>query len=64
MRTRLTLTPYETADLSVVWRCSFGAAPTGGGGALATMGTSGGGVAAAYDAGDVPQQYLPDTCRQ
>ena len=23
-----------------------------------------GGVAAAYEAGDVPQQYLPDTCRQ
>ena len=57
----LTLTPYESVDLSVVWRCGLALAPTG----LATMGTSGGGVAAAYvapSAGMLPK-YLPSACR-
>ena len=55
----LTLTPYETADLSIVWRC--GAAPAPGG--LSGIGTAGGGTAAAYIAPTVPAQYLPSTCR-
>jgi type IV pilus assembly protein PilA len=55
----LTLTPYETADLSVAWRCGSAAAPAG----LSEIGTAGGGLAAAYIAPTVPAQYLPASCR-
>jgi len=55
----LTMTPYETADRSVVWRCGSSAAPAG----LSEMGTSGGGNTAAYIAPTVPPQYLPGNCR-
>ncbi len=55
----LTMTPYETAGLGVVWRC--GAAPVPGGSQL--MGTSGGGNMAAYVAPTVPLRYLPSSCR-
>ena len=55
----VTLTPYETPDLSVVWRC--GAAPPPG--ALNEMGTAGGGLTAAYIAPTVAVQYLPSSCR-
>jgi len=55
-----TLTPYETADLSVVWRCGNALPPPG----LQPMGTSGGGTAATYIAPSVPNQYLPASCRQ
>jgi len=54
----LTLTPYESADLSVVWRC--GSAPAPGGAAL--LGTSAG-AATAYVAPGLPPQYLPAACR-
>jgi type IV pilus assembly protein PilA len=57
----LTLTPYETNDSSVVWRC--GTAPIPGGGTLSTMGTASGGNAAIYIAPTVPDQYLPASCR-
>ncbi len=59
----LTLTPYETPDLSVVWRCALADAPQGAGGDLELLGTAGGGQAATYDAGDVENQYLPSACR-
>ena len=55
----LTLTPYETNDLSVVWRCGSAAPPAG----LSEMGTAGGGNAAVYVAPTVPPQYLPAGCR-
>jgi type IV pilus assembly protein PilA len=55
----LTLTPYETADLGVVWRCGNATAPAGS----QLMGTAGGGVATVYIAPTVPNQFLPDTCR-
>ena len=55
----LTLTPYETPDLSVVWRCGSAAAPVG----LSTMGTGAGGNTAAYIAPTVSPQYLPAGCR-
>jgi type IV pilus assembly protein PilA len=59
----LGLTPYETPDLSVVWRC--GAAPAPNGAAL--MGTAGKGVVAAYNGGTLAaanlQKYLPSACR-
>ncbi len=54
-----TLTPYETNDLGVVWRCGSAPAPVG----LNLMGTSGGGNTAVYVAPTVPPQYLPATCR-
>jgi type IV pilus assembly protein PilA len=57
----LTLTPYESPDLSVVWRCGFAVAPAG----TALMGTAGAGVTAAYvppSAGMLPK-YLPSACR-
>ena len=55
----LSLTPYESADLSVVWRCGNAPPPTG----LSTMGTAGGGVASAYQAATIDNRYLPSTCR-
>ena len=54
----LTLTPYESPDLSVVWRC--GNAPVPGGSAL--MGTAAA-AATAYVAPTVANQYLPSACR-
>jgi type IV pilus assembly protein PilA len=59
----LGLTPYETPDLSVAWRC--GAAPVPNGTNL--MGTKGAGVTAAYNGGTLAaaalQKYLPSACR-
>jgi len=54
----LTLTPYESTDLSVAWRCGNAPAPAG----TAPMGTAGG-AATAYVAPTVPSQYLPSACR-
>jgi len=54
----LTLTPYESVDLSVVWRCGNAPAPAG----AALLGTSGG-AATAYVAPTVLNQYLPSACR-
>ena len=60
----LTLTPYETGDGGVVWRCAGQTAPEDpGGGSLSTMGTSGSGNASSYDAGDLDPRYLPASCR-
>lgn len=56
----VTLTPYESPDLSVVWRCGNSPAPAG----TALLGTSGGGVTAAYVAPTVINKYLPAACRQ
>ncbi len=55
----VTMTPYEAPDLSVVWRCGNAQVPAG----LSTMGTAGGGNAAAYIAPTVANQYLPAPCR-
>jgi type IV pilus assembly protein PilA len=55
----VTLTPYETANLGVTWRCGLANAPTG----LNPIGTSSGGRAAVYIAPTVPLQYLPAACR-
>lgn len=54
-----TLTPYETANGGSVWRCGTAPAPAG----LNPMGTSGGGVTAAYVAPTVPDPFLPSSCR-
>jgi type IV pilus assembly protein PilA len=55
----LTLTPYETADSSVVWRCGTAPAPVG----LSEIGTAAGANAAVYIAPTIPPQYLPSGCR-
>lgn len=62
--TILRLTPYETGEGAIVWRC--GAAPTptnSGGSALGTMGTSGGGNASSYAASTIDEDFLPQNCR-
>ena len=51
----LGLSPYETGDLSVVWRCGLAAAP----GSLSTIGNGAGAVANTT----VESQYLPASCR-
>ncbi len=55
----LTLTPYETANQGVVWRCGSAPAPAG----LNPMGSSGGGNTATYIPPTVPEQFLPRTCK-
>src|SRR5690606_7471728 len=55
----LTLTPYETANLTVVWRCGNAAQPAN----TQEMGTAGNGNAATYIAPTVPNNYLPASCR-
>ena len=57
----LSLTPYESVDLSVVWRCGAAPAPAG----TALLGTSGGGNTAAYIApsANMLPKYLPSACR-
>jgi type IV pilus assembly protein PilA len=58
----LGITPYETGDLSVAWRCGTAAQPAN----TALMGTAGMGQAAEYAAGDLATnfpQYLPAACR-
>ena len=55
----LTLTPYESADLSVVWRCGNAPAPN----ATAELGTAGGGNTAAYVAPSLLDKYMPSSCR-
>ncbi len=59
----LTLTPYESGDLSVVWRCGAAPVPQGAGGDLDPMGTSGGGNAAVYAAPSIENKYMPSACR-
>jgi type IV pilus assembly protein PilA len=54
----LRVTPYETPELGVVWRCGTAPAPPG-----ALLGTSGGGNRASYAPGNVLDRYLPATCR-
>jgi type IV pilus assembly protein PilA len=55
----LTLTPYESGDGTVVWRCGASLAPPG----LNPLGTAAGGNAAVYVAPTVPSQYMPSNCR-
>jgi type IV pilus assembly protein PilA len=60
----LGLTPYETPDLSVAWRCGGAAVPNG----TNPLGTSAGGAVAAYNGGTLGttvalQKYLPKACR-
>jgi type IV pilus assembly protein PilA len=54
----LTLTPYESADLSVVWRCGDAPAPAG----TVLLGTAGG-TPTAYIAPSIDPKYVPAACR-
>jgi type IV pilus assembly protein PilA len=54
----LTLTPYESVDLSVAWRCGTAGVPNG----TQPMGTKAG-AATAYVAPTVIDRYLPSACR-
>ena len=56
----LSLTPYETPDLSVAWRCGSAAIPAG---APNPLGTAAAGTIAAYAASTVIDKYLPKACR-
>jgi type IV pilus assembly protein PilA len=60
------LTPYETPDHSVAWRCGGAAVPQNGGGNDALLGTAGGTPAVA-NAGTLTAanfvKYLPAACR-
>ncbi len=60
----LGLTPYETMDLSVAWRCGGAAVPAN----TNIMGTSGGGNKAVLNQGTLGStatlnKYLPSACR-
>ncbi len=60
----VSLTPYETVDFAVIWRCGNAPQPTSSGGtAYDTLGTAGGGQAAAFLAASIAVQFLPSTCR-
>jgi type IV pilus assembly protein PilA len=54
-----TMTPYETINFGVVWRCGSSPVPNG----LSPLGTSGGGLASSYTAPTMPPRYLPSACR-
>ena len=55
----VTLTPYETREFGVVWRCGAAAEPEG----LEPLGTAGGGDPAIYLESTVATRYLPPDCR-
>ncbi len=55
----LSLTPYETANRSVVWVCGTSAPPVG----LNLLGTAGGGATPTVGGTTVADRYLPSSCR-
>ena len=56
----LSLTPYQTLDASVTWRCGMSNAPIA---ANQLLGTGSGGKVAAFGATNVDTKYLPKACR-
>ena len=54
----LTMTPYESSDMSLLWRCGSAPAPDG----AELLGTAAG-MAAAYVAPTLAVRYLPAACR-
>ena len=58
----LSLTPYETVDHSVVWRCAYASAPAGAT-APSLLGTAAAGTIAAYVSGSIDVKYVPANCR-
>ena len=58
----LTLTPYETVDLSVVWRCGTAPIPAGAPLPMGSSAAVAGGIAV-YIAPTVLPKYTPSACR-
>jgi len=58
---QLSLTPYQTPDASVTWKCGNAPAPAAAQGNL--LGTGSGGAVAAIGATTVENKYLPKACR-
>jgi type IV pilus assembly protein PilA len=56
----VTLTPYESPDFSIVWRCGYASEPAG----LSELGTANGVNAAVYIEPTVAVQYMPSSCRE
>jgi len=60
----LSLTPYETPEGTLIWRCGDADVPADeGGSAMETMGTGGGGNASSHAVPTVDAPYMPATCR-
>lgn len=55
---QLSLTPYETPDASVSWKCGNAPVPAG-----ALLGTASAGTTAAIGTTSVANKYLPKACR-
>jgi type IV pilus assembly protein PilA len=55
----LALTPYESADLSVIWKCGNAADPQN----ASLLGTAAGGTTADVGATSLDSKYLPAACR-
>jgi type IV pilus assembly protein PilA len=55
----MTMTPYESGELGIVWRCGTAPAPVG----LNPLGTAGGITVASYIAPTVLERYVPAACR-
>ena len=55
----LTVTPYESPDLSIVWRCGYAPVPGG----LDPMGTASGGTISSHTDPTIESEYLPASCR-
>lgn len=58
----LTLTPYESVDASVIWRCGNAQDPTVVGSAAGLLGYNGA-VTSAYAAPTIDAKYMPKACR-
>ena len=54
----LSITPYQAAGGSFLWRCGYGPAPAN------SSELSGGGVTSAHQAPTIEERYLPSSCRQ
>jgi type IV pilus assembly protein PilA len=60
----LSVTPYETTDGSVIWRCGQAPTPASTGGSVAVpLGSKGTGSAAVFKNTTVNERFLPSTCR-
>jgi len=55
----VTMTPYESRELGIVWRCGNAPAPAG----LQPLGTAGASTVANYTAPTVLNHHLPSSCR-
>jgi len=58
----LTLTPYESEEGGIVWRCGMALVPQGFSGDLEPIGSLGD-TPAIYLVSTVPVKYLPNSCR-